>query len=325
APVPKTLPECAPLKDTSGNTVPRDLFKNKHTALFFFSIYSSDSEKLLVIMEEINQEVSNTGLPFALVGVNIDPSANEVQDFLRSIQVTYQILMDTSLALTGKFSVKKVPALFLVQPDLKITFNMPGFQPADKKTILLKIQELIKTAENEQPRTAHKTEDTYGVKSLVTSGFKDIKFSPSSQSLLVYISPEGDLWVYNTRTKKREKLASRVSTAEWSPKDEAVVFSLSDKTGLWMKDLNEVEAVRISPFGYAPVWSPDGAYIAFRMHESEVWIYSTGEKKHWRLKVDGINFSWSADGKLLLVKDKQGHAWLISPRAKMSVIKALQK
>ena len=320
----KTLPEFLPVKDTEGNFFSSDFFQGKYTALFFFSIYSSDSRELIDFMEELYQEYSAAGVPLTIVGIDIDPSADEILDFLHNVRVSYPILFDTSLQMTGSFSVRKVPALFLIQPDMKIKYSMSGFHTGDKKTISLQLEELLKTAEKSQPQAAQKKVNTYTEKTLVTSDFTDIKFSPGNPSLLLYISSENDLWVYNINSRQRNKIASGVATADWAPTGDTLVFSLSDKPGLWMTKLTETKTARITNFGYDPVWSPSGNYIAFRQHDSEIWIYDTMEKKRWRAPVDGIGISWSADGKLLIVKDKKGRAWLISPLTKMSVLKALQ-
>ena len=95
-----------------------------------------------------------------------------------------------------------------------------------------------------------------------------------------------------------------------------------DKPGLWWKELRADKAIRITPFGNKPDWSPDGAFIAFHVHDNEIWVYNVEKKAKWRVPVNGDTVSWSGDGKLLLIHGG-GKTYLISPWAKMSLLKSL--
>ncbi|MFH1539667.1 MAG: hypothetical protein ABIH66_11965, partial [bacterium] len=164
----------------------------------------------------------------------------------------------------------------------------------------------------------------FNEKFLVSPDATVAEFLPGERQLVLYISGDSDLWVYDPLSDERHAIAAKVDSADWDPSGRKIVFSHIDKPGLWWKEIGADKAVRISPFGNKPSWSPDGAFIAFHVHENEVWVYNTEKKQRWRVKANGDSVSWSNDGKLLLVRSG-GKTFLISPWAKMSLLKSLSQ
>ncbi|MEW5946945.1 MAG: redoxin domain-containing protein [bacterium] len=323
-------PDFEPVKTTHGKTLSKNSFAGKTTALFFFSIYSGESAKLLEYLEELYREAP-AGSRLEVVGVNIDPTDDEVKTFLQETAVSYPIALDTQLQIAGRFRVRKVPTVFLVGEDATIRSTLEGFGDADGKALLRRIKELAGTegdaagapAAGDARRAG--TEGKITKKTLVAAESKTILFSPGDPNLLMYITPDGTLWVYDVKKGRREAAASGVETAGWNPGGDTIVFSTKGKSGMWTKSLGAREAVRITPYGHSPAWSPDGGFIAFNVHSSEVWVYDVNAKRHWRTPVDGERIEWSSDGGLLLVTDAKGRSWLVPPRAKMPLLKAIRK
>lgn len=313
----KKVPEFQVIRDLDGNNHTRSTFKGRHTLIVFFSVYSDDSAELMAFAESAGADSE-----LNVVSVNIDPSADEVKDFLKDSAVVHPVILDLSLKMTGAFRIRKVPTIFLVGPDLQIMYSAEGFDVDDKQALLQALQKI--PGEEPAITTDDELSKKFNKKFLVSPDAKVAGFSPGERPLVLYISGDSDLWVYDPVADERHSIATRVGSADWDPAGDRVVFSQIDKPGLWWKEIGAEKAVRITPFGARPAWSPDGAFIAFHVHDNEVWVYNIEKKKRWRVPIGGVSVSWSRDGKLLLVRGG-GKTSIISPWAKMSLLKSLHK
>lgn len=82
-----------------------------------------------------------------------------------------------------------------------------------------------------------------------------------------------DLWVVDTKTDEEKLLASDGGSLGWAHKDK-IVYSVEDKTGIWMINPDGSGRELFSEKGFMGVLSPDGSKLAFVKSE-------TGEYDIW--------------------------------------------
>jgi peroxiredoxin len=320
----KSVASIPSLKDTDGGVFGASAMKDKYTLFFFFSIYSDNTKELLNYMSELNQRISASG-NIQVIGVNVDPSPEEVKRRISNNKFSFRVLLDISLDLSDRLAVKNTPGIFIIDPNMEVRYSGQGFDAKTRAALESKLSDLNGHTPKRQPPAGESDsrERDFKKKKLVSDGATLTKFCPSDGNRLIYISRDDMLWIFNISDMSRKKIAKDASSADWSPACDMVVYSGKEKAGVWTVSPDE-KPEPISPEGEKPLWSPAGDMIAFMAGES-VWVYSFSTGKRWQTGGAGLKMQWSSDGALLLVSDGKNRVWLVSPHSKASLLERILK
>ncbi len=317
-----SLPE---LKDAGGGQFSTADLKDRYTAFIFFSIYSDGTADVLKYFNDIRKRpvVSSK---MRIVGVNIDPSVEALDDFLRKNRVQFRVLLDVSLEMSNRFSVRRTPSLFILDPDMTVRLAVTGFSTDSLNEIDSKLMDTISGSAPKNRSASYKPDDNdknFMDKKLVGANSRFSRFCASNDKLLLYVAEDGSLFQFSIKDMARKLLATDTASADWSPDCSAVVFAQKEKSGLWLKKLNG-SAEEIAPWGKNPLWSPRNDFIAFLVGE-DVWVYQIATQKRWQIGADIKTIQWSPEGSLILMTDRKGRAWLASPFSHASIIERIFK
>jgi peroxiredoxin len=321
----QTINSIPTLKDTGGSSFSLSDLNNHYTLLVFFSIYSDNTATVLKYFGEMRKRQPFTN-KLRIVGVNLDPSPDALDNFLRKNKVPFRVLHDISLELSNRFSVRKPPNVFLIDPSRAVVYSNTGFDPDSLSDIESKVADLMNSGSDKKWASADRPDSfdkMFMEKKLVGANTRFSRFCRVNDALLLYVSEDGSLFQFHTREMVRRLIATDVASADWSPDCSSVVFAQKEKSGIWIKPLDGA-AMEIAPVGKLPLWSPRGNFIVF-MANDDVWVHHIAMQKRWQISADIKSAQWSSEGTLLMLTDNKGRSWLISPFAHATLVEKLFK
>ncbi len=99
--------------------------------------------------------------------------------------------------------------------------------------------------------------------------YQNIAWSPNGR--WISFAHGTAIGVIDVDTSHLEFLADNATTTFWSPDSEWIVFSLVNSEEIFRIRPDGTGLESLGAVGRYPVWSPDGAYIAFFGHQDEHW------------------------------------------------------
>ena len=123
-----------------------------------------------------------------------------------------------------------------------------------------------------------------------------------SQSVSPWHTERASIWTMRPDGSRRRRLAAG-SNPTWSPDGRRLAFVDGGRLKRIRRDgsrLREVVAHRGSRIG-PPLWSPDGAWIAYSTSGDELWaVRPDGTGSHRLAKARALNVAWSPNGRRLV-------------------------
>lgn len=323
---PQPLSAIPSIKDTGGTLFTDDDLDDQFTLLVFFSMYSDATPDVFKYLSEMRKKA-----PFKnslrIIAVNVDPDSGQLDAYVKKNKIPFRVLMDLSLDLSNKLSIKTPPSIFLIDPDHNLRISARGLKPDSLPQIEAKTADAIsygtassKKSNADKPDAKDKE---FMDKKMIAVRTRFYKFCRDNENLLLYVTEDNSLFIFNIKDMSRKMVTSDASSADWSPDCSSVVFASKEKSGVWIKPLDG-SAEQIANEGRYPQWSPRGNFIAF-MASNDVWVYHITPKKRWQLAADMKSFHWSPDGRLILLSDSKGKLWLVSPFSKASLLEKIFK
>lgn len=310
------------MTDTDGGRIGFSEIKGIHTLFVFFSMYSDGTGKLMEILSGLHNN-SSFKSPLQVIGISVDPSERAVAEYLSKRKVPFQIVVDTSLAVTNRFGVEETPVLVLVGPGGKV-LNIRKLAPeGDGKKYIATITGILGAANEKNGssgNTAAMLDEKFQERMLLSTNAVMSSPCPINKSLVMYVSGENVLLTYDYVKDKRVEHAAGVAFASWSHDGKYLVFGSVNDSGIWIKELDG-KASKVSPEGRLPVVSRSGNLVAFVVQDAEIWMARLDTGKRWRVSVNGKKVEWTPDGNLLIITDEKGRVWLVSPYSRATLLK----
>jgi thiol-disulfide isomerase/thioredoxin len=131
------------LKNLDNRTVSFNSLKGeKFTVIDFWATWCKPCVKSIPKLVEMSEDFEDEGVQF--IGISIDGPRNlaKVKPFVRSLGVTYPVLLDVNSEVMAKLSVRAVPTLLIVNEDNEIVYFHEGYKPGEEDEIREEIQRL---------------------------------------------------------------------------------------------------------------------------------------------------------------------------------------
>lgn len=113
------------LKDVYQSTVDFSTFKGKQpVVIFFWGVWHPDSANELQMLNDAYAGLTDDGIE--VLAINAGDSADDVEDFIKSLDLSYQVLLDTNTTVTSSFSVDP-PGYVIINKKGEVVFNNSFF------------------------------------------------------------------------------------------------------------------------------------------------------------------------------------------------------
>jgi len=125
----------------------KDVQGKQLTVIDFWATWCKPCLASIPKISELASEFQNKGVAFW--GINVDSPRNQskVKPFVRSMNISYPVILDGDQELMNNLNVSVMPTLLILDHRGKIRFFHEGYQPGDEKIIRQKIQQLLSQAQ----------------------------------------------------------------------------------------------------------------------------------------------------------------------------------
>lgn len=122
-----------------------DLLKKGPVLLDFWATWCKPCIKAFPELEKLHQKYKKSGLQ--VIGINEDGPRNlpKIKPFVRSLKVTFPILIDGNSDVMRKLRVQVLPTSILISPDGGIVARHVGYTSQGVRKLEREIQALLKT------------------------------------------------------------------------------------------------------------------------------------------------------------------------------------
>lgn len=132
------------LNNLSNEKVSIKDLQGEYTVVDFWATWCKPCVSAIPKLNTIYQEFAADGVK--LIGVNVDSPRNssKVKPMVKSLGVTYPVLLDPDQELVEEYNVVVFPTLIILNKKGKQVFVHEGFNPGDEELIKAEITNLIK-------------------------------------------------------------------------------------------------------------------------------------------------------------------------------------
>jgi len=139
--VDKAMPLCTAKIEGGSKGIDFKSFKGKVILIDFWATWCPPCKQSMPFLNAMRNELVFQG--FEIIAINVDEDRREVERFLSSQQVDYQLAYDNSGECPEMFEVKAMPSSYFVDRKGVIRAIHLGYRDNDRKYIRSKIDELL--------------------------------------------------------------------------------------------------------------------------------------------------------------------------------------
>lgn len=128
------------LENINGNKTSLSDYKGKFVLVNFWATWCAPCRKEMPAMSNLHNEFGGDGLE--VMGIHVGPSLAGVKKFLKSVPVSFTILMDKDMSLAS-WNVRGLPTTFLVNPEGKLIYQAVGEREWDSPEMVKFLKALV--------------------------------------------------------------------------------------------------------------------------------------------------------------------------------------
>ncbi|MFC1748743.1 TlpA family protein disulfide reductase [Pseudomonadota bacterium] len=130
------------LKSRSGENIKLSELRGQVVMLNFWASWCGPCRQEMPILEKLYQRYNQVG--FTILGINVEADSNEALHWLKNMDVTFPILLDTMNKTSELYSVMAMPTTLLIDRDGNIRYMHKGYIPGVEDEYQQQIRALIK-------------------------------------------------------------------------------------------------------------------------------------------------------------------------------------
>lgn len=128
------------LPGTDGNVQLED-YRGKVVYLDFWASWCEPCKKSFPWMHQMKANYADQG--FEIVAVNLDKDRKLANEFLKLVDVNFQVAFDNSGKTASRYKLRGMPSSYLIDRDGKVHASHVGFRDKDKSDLEQAIKSLL--------------------------------------------------------------------------------------------------------------------------------------------------------------------------------------
>lgn len=136
----KPAPDFA-LKTLQGENLRLSEFAGQIVMLDFWATWNGPSRQQLPALEKLHATYRSAGL--VLLGVSVDEDAGRVAKFVRTLKVTYPVLLDGDKSVAPAYQLSQLPMTVLIDRAGTVRYVHQDFRPGDEQQYMIELRTLL--------------------------------------------------------------------------------------------------------------------------------------------------------------------------------------
>ena len=129
------------LTDAKGSNFARSDYRGKVTVVNFWATWCGPCVREIPSLNRLRRLMEGT--PFELISVNYAESAEEIQEFMKTVNVDFPVLMDSDGQVAANWRVVVFPSTFVIGPSGRIELGANAGLEWDTKEVVDKLKRLL--------------------------------------------------------------------------------------------------------------------------------------------------------------------------------------
>ena len=130
------------LKSSAGKNLKLSEYRGQVVMLNFWASWCAPCRQEMPLLEDLYKKYNKLG--FTLLGVNVEEDSNKALTLLRSIRVSFPILLDNKNIVSKLYKVSAMPTTVIIDRDGNLRYVHKGYKPGYEKEYQKQIRELIR-------------------------------------------------------------------------------------------------------------------------------------------------------------------------------------
>ena len=140
------------LKDVDGRPHRLEDYRGKVVLINFWATWCDPCREEIPSMRQLRSTLK--GFPFEVLAVNLAESESRIRGFMERVPMNFPVLLDRDSAAAKAWSVRVLPASYVVGPDGRIRYSILGEIDWSRDDVRRRIQELLPPDPATLPRAA---------------------------------------------------------------------------------------------------------------------------------------------------------------------------
>lgn len=139
-PVQVVAPDFA-LRSLSGDNVRLSEYRGSVVLLGFWARWCGDCRQAMQALNEVHAKYQRAGL--VTLGIDIDDTTEQAATMVRSLGLSFPVLVDTYKTASSQFNLKAMPLLVLIDREGWIRYSHAGFERGQELLITDQLRQLL--------------------------------------------------------------------------------------------------------------------------------------------------------------------------------------
>jgi len=130
------------LKSRSGENIKLSELRGQVVMLNFWASWCAPCRQEMPLLEKLYQRYEPMG--FTLLGINVEENSDDALRWLKNLDISFPILLDTKNTTSELYSVMAMPTTLLIDRDGNVRFLHRGYVPGVEEEYQQQVRTLIK-------------------------------------------------------------------------------------------------------------------------------------------------------------------------------------
>ena len=130
------------LKSSNGKNLKLSEYRGQVVMLNFWASWCAPCRQEMPLLEDLYKKYNKLG--FTLLGVNVEEDSNKALTLLRSIKVSFPILLDNKNMVSKLYKVSAMPTTVIIDRDGNLRYLHQGYKPGYERDYEKQVRQLIR-------------------------------------------------------------------------------------------------------------------------------------------------------------------------------------